>query len=235
MMLNVAQISTGYGKKQVLFDCSLQVGAGEVFLLVGGNGSGKSTLLRTIAGQLPVWNEGRICFDGEDITGVQTAGLLKRGLLYIPQSGNFFQQLTVRDNLEMAGFTIPDRKVLRTRLEEIVEEFPLIKDLLKRMPHQLSGGQQKLLTLAMAALHHPKMILFDEPFAGLSPSNIHLFVENFQRMHQRHNSSMLIVEHRVKESIPFVHRLAGMKAGRFVHESVIDDSFNIHQLNQIFV
>ena len=104
-MLKVENTSTGYGKKQVLFDVSFEVGKGEIVLLAGSNGSGKSTLLKIIYGLLPQWNNGQIIFNGENITGKPTAALLKKGLLYIPQKKNLFEDLTVKENLEMAGLT----------------------------------------------------------------------------------------------------------------------------------
>ena len=122
-MLKVENISTGYGKKQVLFDVSFEVTKGDVVLLAGSNGSGKSTLLKAIFGLLPFWHssttdgvKGNVVYNGEYITGKPTSVLLAKGLLYIPQKNNLFEDLTVKENLEMAGLTI-DKKVLHQRIE----------------------------------------------------------------------------------------------------------------------
>src|SRR5213592_681843 len=104
-MLRLENISTGYGKKQVLFDVSFEVTKGDIVLLAGSNGSGKSTLLKTIYGMLQQWNNGQIFFNGENITGKSSSLLLKKGLMYIPQRNNLFEDLTVRENLQMAGLT----------------------------------------------------------------------------------------------------------------------------------
>jgi branched-chain amino acid transport system ATP-binding protein len=170
-ILTVENLSTGYGKKQVLFNVSLEVNKGDIVLLAGSNGSGKSTLLKAIYGMLPQWDNGRVVFDGENITGKPTAALLKKGLLYIPQKNNLFEELTVKENLEMAGLTL-DKKVLWRGIEEALSVFKTLEPNLKRTPMTLSGGERQLLTLAMATLHQPKMILVDEPFTGLSPQNI---------------------------------------------------------------
>ena len=121
-MLSIENISTGYGKKQVLFDVSFEVSKGEIVLLAGSNGSGKSTLLKAIYGMLPQWNNGQIIFDGENITGKPTAVLLKKGLLYIPQKNNLFEDLTVKENLEMAGLTL-DKRTLQPRIENALSIF----------------------------------------------------------------------------------------------------------------
>ncbi len=211
-MLKVENLSTGYGKKQVLFDVSLEVSKGDIVLLAGSNGSGKSTLLKAIYGMLPQWDNGQIWFDGENITGKPTAALLKKGLLYIPQKNNLFEELTVKENLEMAGLTL-DKKVLRKGIEETLSVFKTLEPNLKRTPMSLSGGERQLLTLAMATLHQPKLILFDEPFAGLSPQNIGFIVENLNVLKRENDVSLVIVEHHVKECLEISNKMVGMKLG----------------------
>jgi ABC-type branched-subunit amino acid transport system ATPase component len=233
-MLKVENISTGYGKKQVLFDVSFEVKQGEIVLLAGSNGSGKSTLLKTIYGMLPKWNNGQIIFDGENITGKPTAALLKKGLLYIPQKNNLFEVLTVKENLEMAGLTL-DQRILQQRIENALSIFTALVPHLHRTPMKLSGGERQLLTLAMATLHQPKMILVDEPFTGLSPKNITFVAENLRVLNQKNGITLLLVEHRVKESSTIANRVVGLKLGRVFSEAVVNTNFEVNQLNSIFV
>jgi branched-chain amino acid transport system ATP-binding protein len=200
MTLKVENISTGYGKKQVLFDVSFEIKQGEIVLLAGGNGSGKSTLLKTIFGMLPQWNNGQIIFDGENITGKTTSALLKRGLLYLPQKNNLFEDLSVKENLEMAGLTLVQR-TLKLRIENSLSIFTALLPHLHRTPMNLSGGERQLLTLAMASLHQPKMILVDEPFTGLSPKNITFVIENLRTLNTENGITLMIVEHRVKVKV----------------------------------
>ena len=178
-ILKVENLSTGYGKKQVLFNVSLEVNKGDIVLLAGSNGSGKSTLLKAIYGLLPQWDNGRVVFDGEDITGKPTAELLKMGLLYIPQKNNLFEDLTVQENLEMAGLTL-DKRLLKERVDSVLSLFTALSKNFDRVPMKLSGGERQLLTIAMSILHKPEMILFDEPFTGLSPQNIGIVSENIE-------------------------------------------------------
>lgn len=241
-MLRVENISTGYGKKQVLFDVSLEVKQGEIILLTGSNGSGKSTLLKAIYGMLPVLNssplgggkEGAIFFNGENITGKPTATLLKKGLLYIPQKNNLFEDLSVKENLEMAGLTL-DSSTLKQRTEQALSIFTSLKPHMQRTPMKLSGGERQLLTLAMATLHQPKMILIDEPFTGLSPQNITFVAENLRVLNDRNKSTLLIVEHRVKEAVKIAKRVISLKFGRVFIETEVNQIFNINQLHEAFV
>jgi branched-chain amino acid transport system ATP-binding protein len=233
-MLKVENISTGYGKKQVLFDVSFEVNKGESVLLVGSNGSGKSTLLKAIYSMLPQWYNGQLFFDGENITGKPSAVLLKKGLLYIPQKNNLFEDLSVEENLEMAGLTL-DQNILHKRIENVLSTFTSLVPFLNRTPMKLSGGERKLLTLAMAALHQPKMILIDEPFNGLSPHNITFISENLKALNDKSGITLLIVEHRIKECIEIVNKVIGMKLGKLFSESKMDSNFEVSGLNSIFV
>lgn len=233
-MLKVQNISTGYGKKQVLFDVSFEVKQGEIVLLAGSNGSGKSTLLKAIYGQLPQWNNGQIFFNEENITGKTTATLLKKGLLYIPQKNNLFEDLTVKENLEMAGLTL-DRKLLLQRIENTLSIFTSLLPHLNRKPMKLSGGERQLLTLAMATLHHPKMILIDEPFTGLSPQNITFIAEILKVLNKKNRITLLIIEHQVKEGISIANKVIGLKLGRVFSEESVKQDFDINLLNKIFV
>ena len=239
-MLLVSNISTGYGKKQVLFDVSIEVSKGEIVLLAGSNGSGKSTLLKAIYGILPLWNsplergKGCVIFDGENITGKPTSALLKKGLLYIPQKNNLFENLTVKENLEMAGLTL-NKKVLQQRKENTLSIFTELVPHLYRTPMKLSGGERQLLTLAMATLHQPKMILIDEPFSGLSPQHITFVSENLKVLNEKDGVTLLIVEHRVKEGLKIANKVIGMKIGKVCSETEVNTTFNINELNSVFV
>ena len=235
-MLKVENLSTGYGKKQVLFNVSLEVNKGDIVLLAGSNGSGKSTLLKAIYSMLPQWDNGQIWFDGENITGKPTAALLKKGLLYIPQKNNLFEELTVKENLEMAGLTL-DKKVLRRGIVEALSIFKTLEPNLKQTPMTLSGGERQLLTLAMATLHQPKMILIDEPFTGLSPQNIDFIAENLKRLNETLGITLVIVEHRVKECLEIANSVIGMKLGDvFTRIKIIPNIFIYeHDFHLLFV
>lgn len=233
-MLKVRNLSTGYGKKQVLFDVSFEVRKGEIVLLAGSNGSGKSTLIKAIYGMLPQWNIGQIHFNGENIIGKPASTLLKKGLLYIPQKNNLFEDLTVKENLEMAGLII-DQKLLKQHIEYALSIFTVLIPHLNKIPMKLSGGERQLLTLAMASIHEPKMILIDEPFNGLSPQNIAYIVENLKNLNENSEMTLLIVEHRIKECLRIANRVIGLKLGKLFSEMEVNPTFNITELNLVFI
>ena len=192
-MLKVENISTGYYKKQVLFDVSFEVKKGEIVLLIGSNGSGKSTLLKAIYRMLPLWNNGQIFFDGEN------------------------------------------KKYLKQRIENSLSIFTTLIPLLNRTPMNLSGGERQLLTLAMAVLHQPKIILYDEPFTGLSPQNITFIAENLKALNEENGVTLLIVEHRVKECFRIADRVIGLKLGMIFCNAKNNEMFNINEFNTLFL
>lgn len=192
-MLEVKNISSGYGKKQVLHYASLQVNKGEVVLLTGSNGSGKSTLLKCIYNLLPCWT-GEIFFEGEKINGLNPSELIKKGIVYIPQKDFYFENLTVEKNLKISGNTLPKTE-LKERIAKVYELTGLIR-FRKRKPFDLSGGERKILAFGMGLIHKPKLLLFDEPFAGVDVKNISTLLKLFKETIIKPDNSVIIVEHK---------------------------------------
>jgi branched-chain amino acid transport system ATP-binding protein len=233
-MLKIENLSTGYGKKQVLFDVSFEVSKGDIVLLAGSNGSGKSTLLKAIYGMLPLGDNGQIYFDGENITGKPTAALLKKGLLYIPQKNNLFEDMTVKENLEMAGLTL-DKRLLQRGIEYSLSIFTTLVPYLNRPSITLSGGERQLLAIAMATLHQPKMILIDEPFIGLSLRNIELIAKTISTLSTKRGITLVIVEHRIRECLAFVNKFIGLKLGQIFCELKVNKAMDMKRLNSVFI
>lgn len=194
-MLSVEHITTGYGKKQVLTDVSFHVAQGETILLTGGNGSGKSTVLKTIYGLLKPWTtEGKIYFEEQDITALPTSQMIHRGIVYVPQKKNVFEDFTVEENL-LTSAGIYSRIEARQRRDKVFSILPRLKELRKRTPFNLSGGEKQLLAFGNALVHSPKLVLFDEPFAGVDPGNVFLLNNAMQTMRDQ-NITFVIAEHR---------------------------------------
>ena len=192
-MLKVKNISSGYGKKQVLFDVSLEVDAGEVVLLTGGNGSGKSTLLKCIYNLLPLWS-GSIAFEGQNTSNKKPSDLIHNSMVYIPQKDFYFENLTVLENLRISGNMLP-KNLLKDRIAEVFEQTGLEK-LMKRKPFNLSGGERKILAFGMGLIHKPKLLLFDEPFAGVDAKNSATLLRLFKETIINADNSVIIVEHK---------------------------------------
>ena len=194
-MLKVEHITTGYGKKQVLTDVSFEVGKGEIVLLAGGNGSGKSTVLKTIYGLLKTWTpEGKIIFDNEDITALPTAKMLRKGIAYMPQKQNVFEDFTVEENLLTSAsiYTTADAK---ERIKKVYETLPLLKILRKRTPFNLSGGEKQILAFGNMLVHEPKLVLLDEPFAGVDVENSEILRNCIHDLNKK-SITFVVVEHK---------------------------------------
>lgn len=243
-LLEIKNINTGYGKKQVLHDVSFEIEEEEIVLLIGSNGSGKSTILKAIYGLLPLWKslevetldqKGHIFFSGEDITGLPAWALLKKGLLYVPQKDNLFSDLTIKENLEMAGLSIKDTKILRRRIDAALDNFPSLVQHLNRTPMKLSGGERQLLALAMASLHKPKMIMVDEPFAGLSPQSIGLVQDTLVGICARDGITLLVVEHNIREASKIADKIISLKLGRIYGTKLVNTDLDFQSLHEVFV
>lgn len=219
-LLSVDHINTGYGKKQVLFDVSIEIQKGETTLIIGSNGSGKSTLLKVIYGLLTPWNsEARIIFNNDDITNCKPAQLIKKGMVYIPQQNELFEDLTVIENIEIAGMQTVEKKDLKYRIEEVLEQLPGLKDLTKRGCSRLSGGERKQVSMTMALINKPELIIFDEPLAGVSPKNLKDIILQLEKL-KNIGISVLLVEHRVKVVFELSDSIIGLKLGRLFARNI---------------
>lgn len=166
-MLNVEDIFAGYGKLQILNGVTLTAKPGEITVIVGPNGSGKSTLLKTIAGLTTVY-EGTIKHNGQEITGMASHKIARSGIAFLPQTDNVFTNLTITENLRLAGYTI-NQNDYRTRLKRIFQLFPQLSAYTNTKALSLSGGERQMLAMALALIREPNVMMFDEPTANLAP------------------------------------------------------------------
>jgi branched-chain amino acid transport system ATP-binding protein len=203
--LRAEGIFAGYGSVQILHGVSVSAGEGQVTCIFGPNGCGKSTLLKAIAGAIDTW-EGRVSLDGDDITGLPSHTVLSRGLALMPQGGGVFAQLSVRDNLRMGGYTLRSRHALDERIDELLEEFPRLRDRLSVDAGNLSGGEQMMLAIARALIVRPRFLLFDEPSAGLSPKLATEALERVAALAQR-GVGVLVVEQNIREATRVADRI----------------------------
>ncbi len=229
--LSVESVSVGYGKKQVLFDVSFEMQKGETVLIIGSNGSGKSTLLKVIYGLLKSWNkEAKIIFNNEEITNNKPARLINKGMVYILQQNELFEDLTVIENIEIAGMQTIEKKELKNRTEEVFEQLPVLKDLTKSECNRLSGGERKQVGMAMTLINKPKLIIFDEPLAGVSPKNLKDIILQIEKL-KNIGISILLVEHRVKNVFDIADRVIGLKLGKLFSKQLN----SIEQTNEVMV
>lgn len=204
MLLEFDNITAGYGSLTVLYDVSLNISRGEIVCIIGPNGAGKSTVLKTIAGQIRPGN-GMVRFKGKDITDVAVEEKGRLGLVFIPQGENIFPNLTVLENLEMAGLLLSDSKRLHRAIENALDTFPVIKEMKTRPARELSGGQRQMLALCRILILQPQLVLLDEPSLGLSPLVVDLIFGEIQQMNQA-GLSFLLVEQNARKGLSISHR-----------------------------
>jgi ABC-type branched-subunit amino acid transport system ATPase component len=204
MLLDVQQVSAGYGKSRILNQVDLWVDKGEVVTIIGPNGAGKSTVLRTVAGQLRP-QEGRVVFDGRDVSRLSPEAKNDLGLTFIPQGQNAFPGLTVQENLELAGFIIKDKAALKERMDDVFQAYPWIEERRRESARSLSGGQRQALALARIMLLRPKLVLLDEPSLGLAPLVVDEIFQSIKKLNEK-GVSFLIVEQNARKGLSAAHR-----------------------------
>ncbi|MGH9103270.1 MAG: ABC transporter ATP-binding protein [Acidimicrobiales bacterium] len=210
-LLSVERVSAGYGEMLVLRDVSIQVGEGEIACVLGINGAGKSTLLKTIVGGLPA-RGGSVRLGETDITNWPADRLARSGVGYVPQYGDVFDTLTVTENLEMGGYLLPSGQVA-SRIRSIFEVFPVLGRMPGRVAGKLSGGERKMVGVARALMMDPKVLVLDEPTAGLSDVLArHLLDEDVRRLSAQ-GRSVLLVEQRAEAALAMSDWAYVMSAG----------------------
>ena len=198
-ILELDGVVGGYGAMTILNGTSFKVRRAAITTVIGPNGAGKSTVFKAIFGLLKV-REGHIRLDGRDITNWNQRKLLEAGICYVPQGRNVVPQLSVWHNLELGGITSPDQARVRRRMEEVMDQFPMLRQRKDQKAIELSGGQQKQLEIARALLLDPKLLLIDEPSIGLSPN---LVQEVFQTLIKLRDQgvTILMVEQNAKAAL----------------------------------
>lgn len=233
-MLEIKTLNTGYDKKQILFDVSLNVKQGEIVTIIGPNGAGKSTILKAISGLIKVWN-GEIVFDNKIINGNISSKNIKLGLTYSPQGNRVFDELSVKENLEIGGYLL-SKKELPQRIELVLETFPILKERLRQISGSLSGGEKQMLALARVLIPSPKLLLLDEPSLGLAPNFLNDVFNKLKELNTQLGLTMLIVEQKVKEVLAISNRTYSLKLGKIVFEGHSSDLVNDKEkLRELFL
>lgn len=214
-LLSISNINTGYGNKQVLFDVSLDISKGDTVLLIGSNGSGKSTLLKLVFGLMDVWR-GTVEYEGKLLHSTSkktpTHRLIDMGIQYVPQKNELFDDASVLENLQYSLLHLNSRKESSRRIEEVMTQMPILQARRKQTAGRLSGGERKMLTLGMVLVNRPKLLLYDEPLAGLSEDNIPVVLDMLGKIRDA-GTTMVVVEHHVKEMIAIANTIYGMRLG----------------------
>jgi branched-chain amino acid transport system ATP-binding protein len=210
-MMEVDNLSAGYGAAPVLHEISLQVPAGKIVAVLGANGAGKTTLLRTLSGLLPA-TAGRIVFDGVDLRGRKVERMVRRGIAHVPEGRGVITELTVDENLRLGGLW---RKP-RPDLGEIYDLFPALRERRDRPGHQLSGGERQMLAIGRALAAGPRLLLLDEPSLGLAPKVTSQIMALLRDLRDRTGLAVLLVEQNVRSAMSVADEALVLALGRVV-------------------
>jgi len=231
-ILEVRDLNAGYGKAQVLFEVSLKVEEGTICTILGPNGSGKSTLLKTIFGLTKVYS-GSIKFKGVEVVGMEPYEIARMGLSYLPQVENIYQNLSVRENLIMAGYTL-SKEDMEKRIEEVLETFPILKDFLDRKAMTLSGGERQMLVMARSLMRRPSLMLFDEPSANLSPKLSEMIFEKIKELNGM-GITIVFVEQNTRKALEISDEAYLLVSGRVRFHGKAKELANNKEFGRLFL
>ena len=219
-MLEIADVTAGYGQFTALWEVSLRVTAGEAVAVVGPNGAGKTTLMRVISG-LVVPRAGTLAFEGAPLTGTPAHEIVAHGIAHVPEGRRIFPALSVADNLKMGAFLPAARRAYRESLERVYTLFPVLAERQTQRAGSLSGGEQQMLAIGRALMSRPKLILLDEPSMGLAPVMVLRLFDLIRRVREE-GYTILVVEQNVRQVLKLVDRAYLLEVGRIKMEGRAD-------------
>jgi branched-chain amino acid transport system ATP-binding protein len=215
-LLQVEDLSSGYGDLKVITNLSIKVEGGEVVALVGANGAGKSTFLKTLAGLLPVMS-GRVFMNGTDVSDMTSRERTLKGMILVPEGRQLFWDMSVLENLEIAAYAAHKGAKLVELLKLAFELFPRLQERKLQLAGTMSGGEQQMLAIARGLMAEPKIILLDEPSAGLAPAIVQLVIERIHEV-RRHGTTVLLVEQDVSMALQLCDRAYVLDRGSVIAE-----------------
>jgi len=233
-ILETKKLNVGYGPIHVIYDLDFRVPDGEVTIIVGPNGVGKSSLLTAIMGMATVYS-GQVIFEGKDITNTPPHERTRMGIGYMPQVGNIFNNLTIADNLRMAAYTLKDPSMIADKMELVLNLFPALKDFMSRHAGTLSGGERQMLAESMVLMRDPKVMLVDEPTAGLMPKLVNDVMKQLKMMAEETGLPIVLVEQRARRALAVGDYAYMMRGGVFTYEGKADDLLNHPQLSEMYL
>ncbi|MBQ8537945.1 MAG: ABC transporter ATP-binding protein [Clostridia bacterium] len=219
-MLKVEDINVYYGAIHAIKGISFEVHEDEIVTLIGANGAGKSTTLNTIAGLLKP-RSGHITFDGKDLGSTPASKVVSQGMALCPEGRRIFQQMTVRENLEMGGYTRPAGEIAAS-LDDVFTRFPRLKEREKQIAGTLSGGEQQMLAMGRALMSKPKLLMLDEPSMGLAPILVEQIFDIIKELHAA-GTTILLVEQNAQMALSVADRAYVLETGRISMEGKASD------------
>jgi branched-chain amino acid transport system ATP-binding protein len=223
IMLNLENMSCGYGSLTVIEDLSLHIPKGEIFALIGANGAGKSSTIMSIAGHVEV-KSGKIRFKGDDITTIPVTKRVSLGIAVAPEGRRLFSDMTVNENLAMGCYSRPKKSLAHNR-EKVLELFPRLGERIEQQASTLSGGEQQMLAIGRALMAEPELLIIDELSLGLMPKVIDLCYRAISILKEQ-GVTILLVEQNTTRALEIADRICVLESGRDVWQGIAEDARN---------
>lgn len=231
-MLEVKDLHSGYGRVEILKGMSLKVPAGQIVTLIGANGAGKTTSLMTLSGILPL-RRGQILFEGKPIEKMAPDERVKLGIVQVPEGRHVFSHMTVQENLDLGAYLRTDNEIKKDRTE-MLELFPILRDRMKQLAGNMSGGEQQMLAMARALMSRPRLLLLDEPSLGLAPKMIDTVFQLIRRINQR-GITILLVEQNAYKALDLASYAYVIESGKIKLEGAGKDLLNNPVVKQLYL
>ncbi|AFM41644.1 ABC-type branched-chain amino acid transport systems, ATPase component [Desulfosporosinus acidiphilus SJ4] len=224
-MLKVNAINVSYGKVEIIKQVSFEVNQGEVVVIIGANGAGKTTIMKTVTGLLKP-TQGEIMFEGQTISRTPAEKIVKLGLAMCPEGRQVFPQHTVYENLVLGGYLIrKDKQMFLKNIEQMYSLFPILKERSKQFAGTLSGGEQQMLAIARAMMSNPKLLLLDEPSAGLAPIYVKGIFDMIRKLSEQ-GTTILLVEQMANMALKIANRAYVLETGRIALGGTAEEIMN---------
>jgi len=215
-MLEVENLSAGYGLVQILWNVSFNVSENEIVSIIGPNGAGKTTLVRTAAGLIHT-KTGNIRFNGEEIENLPPYEIVKKGITLIPEGREIFPRMTVEENLLIGAYTVDEKAKVSASKQHVYQIFPVLKKKEKALAQTLSGGEQQMLVICRSLMSNPKLLILDEPSLGLAPIVVEKVLDTL-RMINEEGVTILLVEQNIRDSLNLADRAYVLEEGKIIIE-----------------
>jgi len=230
-VLETMLLNSGYGELQVIFDISAKIKAGTITAVLGPNGSGKSTLLKAISGLATIYSR-KIIYENQDITQNPAHKRAKHGIAYLPQTNNIFSNLTVKENLKIAGYLI-EKHEIKEQIGMVLDLFPELEPFMQRKAGGLSGGGRQFLAIGSALIRRSKILMLDDPTAHLSPKLSNIIFERIVELRDKLNLTIIFVEQNVKGALEISDTAYILVSGEVVFDGRVNELLDTCPINLI--